>query len=285
MDIQKLKYFHTVAKLEHITKASEEIHISQPSLTQAMHLLEKDLNVPLFKRQGRRITLTEFGRYLKSRLDVLLPEIDNLPNEINNLKQVANKTIKLNILAASTFVINTIMKYKKTNPDVIFDFEQNELKSDCDIIITTNEIPTSQSGNLMKRKIIKEQIFLAVPKDSKYANMKSINLGDVQNENFIMLSTARPFGIICNRFCSIAGFKPKILFESDSPSAVQNIISMGTGISFWPEFSWGKIKNKNVVLLPISAPNCQRDLIVELHNRTLKSEYAEDFYNFILKQI
>ncbi len=285
MDIQKLKYFHTVAKLEHITKASEEIHISQPSLTQAMHLLEKDLNVPLFKRQGRRITLTEFGKYLKSRLDVLLPEIDNLPNELNNLKQVANKTIKLNILAASTFVINTIMKYKKLNPNVVFDFEQNELKSDCDIIITTNEIPTSQSGNLIKRQIIEEQIFLAVPKDSIYANMNSINLGDVQNENFIMLSTARPFGIICNRFCSIAGFTPKILFESDSPSAVQNIISMGTGISFWPEFSWGKIKNKNVTLLPISAPNCQRDLIVELHNRTPKSEYAEDFYNFILKQI
>ena len=102
MDIQKLKYFYTVSKLEHITKASEELHISQPSLTQAMHLLERELGVPLFKKQGRRIALTEFGVYLKQKLETLLPEFDNLPNQLNQLKNVVNKTVKLNILAAST---------------------------------------------------------------------------------------------------------------------------------------------------------------------------------------
>ena len=148
MDLQKLKYFYAVAKLEHITRASEEIHISQPSLTQAMHSIEKELEVPLFKKQGRRIVLTEFGTYLKNRLDTLLPEFDNLPNELNQLKQTVNKTIKLNILAASSFVINTIMKYKKQNPDVIFDFEQNNLKNDCDILITTNGIDITNKKTL-----------------------------------------------------------------------------------------------------------------------------------------
>ena len=42
MDTQKLKYFYTVAKLEHITRASEELHISQPSLTQSMKLLQEE---------------------------------------------------------------------------------------------------------------------------------------------------------------------------------------------------------------------------------------------------
>jgi DNA-binding transcriptional LysR family regulator len=83
----------------------------------------------------------------------------------------------------------------------------------------------------------------------------------------------------------MAGFTPKILFESDSPMAVQNIISTGTGIAFWPEYSWGLVKNKNVVLLPISAPVCRRDLIIELHERIPRSEYAEDFYKYLLEQI
>lgn len=285
MDIQKLKYFYTTAKLEHITKAAEIMHISQPSLTQALHLLERELGVPLFKKQGRRIALTEYGIYLMKRLDTLLPEFDNLPNELNQLKNEVNKTVKLNILAASTFVINALKQYKKKNPDVIFDFEQNELKSDCDILITTNSAKSSNTQNCIKHCSKKEKIFIAVPKESKYSKYSSVNLADLKNENFIMLSAARLFGVICNKFCTLAGFSPKILFESDSPSAVQNIISMGAGISFWPEFSWGKIKNKNIVLLPISSPNCQRDLIFELHNRQVNSKYAENFYNFLLKQI
>lgn len=285
MDIQKLKYFYTTAQLEHVTRASEVLHISQPSLTQAIHLLEEELGVPLFQREGRRIVLTEYGRSLKQRLDILLPEFDHLAVEMEQLKKSVTKTVKLNILAASSFVINTIMDYKKKNPDVIFDFEQNERKYDCDILITTNGLNTDNSKKYLQRCIKKEKIYLAVPKDSKYAEAESVELEAVKNESFIMLSSTRLFGAICNKFCSIAGFYPKILFESDSPTAVQNIISMGAGIAFWPEYSWGKLQNKNLTLLPISNPICQRDLIIELHERSPHSCYAEDFYRFLLKKI
>ena len=285
MDIQKLKYFYTTAQLEHITRASEILHISQPSLTQAIQSLEVELGVLLFERQGRRIVLTQFGKYLKERLDTLLPQFDNIPNEIEQLKSSVNKTVKLNILAASSFVINTIMSYKKKNPDVIFDFEQNEQKYDCDIVITTNGLNNDNSKNYVKRCIREEKIYLAVPKNSIYASYSSIDLTTVKDESFIMLSNTRLFGVICNKYCSIAGFLPKILFESDSPAAVQNIISMGAGIAFWPEYSWGKINNQNVALIPISYPVCQRDLIIELHNRVPKSVFAEDFYKYLLRKI
>lgn len=285
MNIQKLKYFYTTAQLEHITKASDLLHISQPSLTQSIHSLEFELGVPLFSRQGRKIVLTQFGQYLKERLDTLLPQLDSLPSEIEQLKNTVNKAVKLNILAASSFVINTIMSYKKKNPDVIFDFEQNELKYDCDIVITTNGLNNQSSKSYVQRCIKEENIYLAVPKSSKYASYKEIDLSVVKDESFIMLSNTRLFGVICNKFCSIAGFLPKILFESDSPAAVQNIISMGAGIAFWPEYSWGKLDNKNVSLIPVSHPICQRDLIIELHSRLPKSVYAEDFYNYLLKKI
>ena len=285
MDIQKLKYFYVTAKLEHITQASEIIHIAQPSLTQAIHALEEELGVPLFQKQGRRVVLTEYGKHLKARLDVLLPEFDKLPAEMEQLKNSINKTIKLNILAASSFVINAIVGYKKKNPDAVFDFEQNELKHDCDIFITTNGAIIDSPKPCLRQKVIEEKIFLAVPKTSKYAQMESINLADVKEESFIMLSSTRLFGVICNKLCQKAGFYPKILFESDAPVAVQNIIGTGAGVAFWPEFSWGKINNKNVALLPIAEPICKRDLILELHDRLPKSVYAESFYKYLLKKI
>ena len=83
----------------------------------------------------------------------------------------------------------------------------------------------------------------------------------------------------------MAGFYPKILFESDSPGAVQNIISTGTGIAFWPEYSWGSLAIQDIVLLPITNPVCKRELIIELHERTPSSQYAEDFFDFLVDQI
>ena len=285
MDIYKLKYFHAVARLGHLTRAAEELHLSQPSLTQAIHTLEKELGVPLFQKRGRGIVLTEFGEYLKQKLDILLPEFDRLPKEIEQRKQAMNKTVKLNILAASSFVINAIVRYRTKHPEVIFDFEQNHLKHDCDIVITTNGAQKEGAKNYVKRCVLEENIYLAVPKDSPYAKLSSVDLREMKDEGFVMLSNSRLFGAICNKFCSIAGFTPKILFESDSPVAVQNIISMGTGVAFWPEYSWGKVKNKNILLLPLSNPICQRDLIIELYDRLPKSAHATEFYEYLLKQI
>lgn len=285
MELQKLRYFYTVAKFQHMTKAATYMNIAQPALTQAIKSLEQEFGVSLFVKRGRNIVLTDFGEYLQKRLDTILPEIDNIPLEIEQMKNRVNKTIKLNILAASTFVINAIVSYRQEHPDVIFDFEQNKLKHDCDIIITTNGLEDVGSNSCLKRCAKEENIYLAVPKDSKYASYPSIELSAVRDDEFVMLSNSRLFGVICNKFCSIAGFYPKILFESDSPGAVQNIISTGTGIAFWPEYSWGALGNQNVILLPITNPVCKRELIIELHSRTPKSEYAEDFYEYLINQI
>lgn len=285
MEIAKLKYFHAVARLNHVTKAAEEMCISQPSLTQAIRSLESELGVKLLQKEGRRIALTEYGKHLKARLDVILPQLDNLPNEIEALKNKVNRKVKLNILAASTFVINAIMGYRKVNPEVVFDFEQSDKVNDCDIVITTNGVSPSRSTNVIRRVVKEENIYLAVPKNSVYAERKSVDLIEVKEENFIMLSSSRLFGVICNKICLASGFLPKILFESDSPSAVQNIISMGTGVAFWPEHSWGSVNNDNVKLIPIVNPVCKRDLVFELRERLPKSEYAEGFYNYLLSII
>lgn len=285
MELHKLKYFHTAAKLEHVTKAAEELHIAQPSLTKAIHQLEDELGVPLLRKNGRRIELTEYGEYLKRRLDTILPEIDKLPEELDRLKLKADKTVKLNILAASHFVINAIMRYRKLRPDVVFDLEQNDTVSGCDIVITTNGQQGANPGSCIRRCVKKERIYLAVPKDSPYAARESVELSEVRDEGFVMLSSSRLFGVICEKFCAAAGFSPKIMFESDSPVAVQNIISMGTGAAFWPEYSWGKMKNRNIRLMPISSPDCRRDLIFELHERQPVPEYAAEFYEFLLGMI
>ena len=85
MDISALKYFIVVAQTEHISRAAEMLHITQPSLSTSIRRLEADVGYSLFDRNGRGIQLNEYGKiYLKAVLQAdaamtrALAEMDEL---------------------------------------------------------------------------------------------------------------------------------------------------------------------------------------------------------------
>ena len=108
MELTQLRYFLKVAELQHITHASEELHIAQPALTQTIHRLEKELEVPLFGIKGRNIVLTEYGRYFYEKLKPLLTGILDLPEQLQTMAKIENSTIHLNVLAALRLTKSTI---------------------------------------------------------------------------------------------------------------------------------------------------------------------------------
>lgn len=281
MELNKLFYFHTVAKHQNVTRAAQELYISQPALTKMIKGLEKELGLPLFCKKGRNIYLTEFGKYLKERTDKMFAIMEGVTEELNKMKNEANNTIKLNVLAATTIVTDAVVEYTKQNKSAIFQIIQNT-EVDCDISITTNSVNFSNLPPFTKRCIIEEKIYLAVPKNSEYENKKSIDLKEVKDKGFVNLSGSRLFRIVCDKFCESVGFKQNVIFESDSPATVKNIIRAGSGIGFWPEFSWGEFPTSDVNLIPISNPVCQRELIIGLHNSSAGSKIATEFYDFLL---
>ncbi len=282
MEITKLKYFYAVAKGEHMTRAAEELHIAQPALTKAIKLLEEELGVPLFMKNGRGIKLTIFGIHLKNKLDGILPQLNRLPEELQALKEQTKNTVRLNVLAASTAVTNAIISYKKEHPHTIFELIQNEEEGNCDISVVTHTPFVRQTGTPLREKHMTETIFLAVPKASPYASLPAVKLSDMKDEEFISLAGSRQFRAICDMLCIKAGFKLKTSFESDSIIAVQNIIGAGAGVGFWPEYSWGKMSASDMILLPISEPTCERELIVTLHAGATASPAAEDFFDHLV---
>lgn len=75
MEMRVLRYFLTVAREQNITKAAELLHITQPTLSRQLAALEKELQVPLFNRESKKITLTDEGILLKHRaLEILALE-------------------------------------------------------------------------------------------------------------------------------------------------------------------------------------------------------------------
>ena len=279
MELMQIRYFLETAKTKHMTNSAKNLHITQPALTQAIRRLEKDLGVPLFVAKGRNIVLTEYGRYLQKRLEPLMEQMDAIPEQLKMMVALEGETIHMNVLAASGLVMEAIIEYKKEHEDINFQLQQNSESELYDIAVTTKLFYLGEDEK--NRFACAEEIYLAVPKNPRYRDRTSIRLAEVEEEGFISLLGSREFRYICDRFCQHAGFTPKIIFESDNPSAVKNMIAANMGIGFWPEFTWGSIENEHVKMLKIEEPVCQRDIIIHYNRNKTDSRNVVDFYEFL----
>lgn len=281
MELQQLRYFLEVAASQHMTRSAEKLHIAQPALTRAIHRLEQELGVPLFLPHGRGIVLSEYGAFLQRRLSPILEELDSLPGQLREMAKLESQTIRLNVLAASILVTEAVIAYRQRHENLNFQLTQNAESRLYDIGVSTrpfHRIPENRTG---EEFIFTEKIFLAVPASHPLARRKRIRLADAAGEGFISLMGSRQFRWTCDRFCQQAGFSPDIIFESDSPAAVRNMIAARIGVGFWPEYTWGELHGGEVRLLEISDPPCRRDILFDWRPGSPENTAAADFFAFL----
>lgn len=281
MELNQIRYFLEVAKSQHVTKSAEKLHLAQPALTKAIHHLQDELGVPLFLSKGRNIVLSEYGKYLQKKLIPIMALIDSIPSQLKTMAHLENQTVHLNVLAASTLVTDAIIEYNKTHENLNFKLMQNTESRLYDIGITTRLLYQIPEEKAEQEFVVSEKIFLAVPITHSLAKKDSVKLTDASEEGFISLMGSRQFRWICDRFCEDAGFTPNIIFESDNPATVKNMIAAKMGIGFWPEYTWGSLANDKVKLLEISEPICQRDILFDYKKNKIDNEAVSDFFEFL----
>lgn len=281
MEITQMKYFLEVARTQHMTQSATKLHIAQPALTQSIHRLEKELGVPLFLPKGRNIVLTEYGKYLKEKIEPIMAELEGIPEQLRIMANLENETIHINMLAASTIVTEAIIEYNMLHPNVNFKVLQNKDGSLYDVQVRTRQIHPHVDEMLNNEFSCTEKIYLAVPNIDKFHGKKLIQLDYVKEESFISLLGSRELRLICDKFCQKAGFEPKIIFESDSPSSVRNMIAAKMGVGFWPEFTWGNLDTKDILLLDIVEPSCYREITIDYRENKADNSQVEDFYNYL----
>lgn len=95
MELRVLHYFLTVAKEQSFTKAAEQLHITQPTLSRQLAALEDELGTTLFCRGGRNITLTDDGLLLKRRALEMIDLEDKIVDEIRGNEEVVEGVITI----------------------------------------------------------------------------------------------------------------------------------------------------------------------------------------------
>ena len=270
-----------MAQTQHVTRTAEQLHIAQPALTRTVHRLENELGVKLFQPRGRNIELTEYGKYLQKKIEPVLKTLNEIPEELREMAGDRKKLLKINVLAASNLITETIIAFQKAHRDIRFQIVQNSEAEDADITVFTRQTFHQPPNTKDRFYIFSEQVFLAVPKESRYAGCESIPLSQMSGKKFISLAGSKGLRSICDRFCLHAGFKPDVIFESDSPSAVKNLIGASMGVGFWPHYSWESPDESSMALIPISEPQCRRDIIIQLHAASAERAEAAMYFGYL----
>lgn len=89
MNLKHLEYFRVLASLEHYTRAADQLYITQPTLTNAISVLEKELGTQLFEKKGRNTRLTKYGSFF---LTYVITALDTLEKGEKELRQLTSPT-------------------------------------------------------------------------------------------------------------------------------------------------------------------------------------------------
>ena len=120
INLELYKIFYVVAKYNHMTKASEELHISQPAISQSIKKLEEQLGGTLFLRSNKGMELTEEGKmfyeYVKSALEL----INNAENEFTSFKDLSKGEIKIGCSTTLTklVLIDSLKNFHSAYPNI-----------------------------------------------------------------------------------------------------------------------------------------------------------------------
>lgn len=166
IDLELYKVFYTVAKYNHMTKASEELHISQPAISQSIKKLEDQLGGTLFLRSNKGMELTEEGKMFYEYVKGALELINNAENEFTSFKDLSKGEIKIGCSTALTkLVLMNVLKdfhhdYPNININITNDLTSNlinDLKlGKLDFVIFNESNIKETNLNLEKIKELKQ---------------------------------------------------------------------------------------------------------------------------------
>ena len=120
VDFELYKYFSAVAKNKNMTKASEDLHISQPALSQSIKKLEDQIGCTLFIRNNKGMELTKEGQTLYDYVESAISLLKNAENELTSFKDLDKGEIRIgaSTTITRTYLIDSIKKFHKLYPNI-----------------------------------------------------------------------------------------------------------------------------------------------------------------------
>lgn len=290
MDLQQLKYFQTVARLEHMTRAADVLNISQPALSKAISQLEHEVGAPLFERVGRAIRLNRYGALFLERTEPITQILDEAKQEIRDLVAPNSGTVAIGFTHSmgTRLVSRAVQAFQKEYPETDFEFVQrNSLplvkdlnKGLCDLCLIPHletDIPIDW------RELWREEVYVIVPLHHRFAKQDTIRLQDLAEDPFVTIKEGNSLRQIQNHVFEQVGISPDIVFEGEEFHTVASFVEAGFGVGLLPDLQ--RIDGYQIKRLHVTDVVCERRIGIATMKGRYIPQVAKQFEAFVSEHL
>ena len=292
MNLYHLRYFVTLAHMEHYTRAADLLAITQPSLSHAISSLESELGVKLFKKNGRNVTLTKYGKSFLTDAEDVLQKLDA---SVGSLQLVGKGEGHIDIAflrtLGSDFVPRILRRFLDENQGKQIDFALH-----CDKVIT-NEIlkgikeqkydigfcsKINDEPLIEFIPVARQELVVIVPSDHPLAAKEEVCLEDTIPYKQIIFKKRSGLRHIIDGLFERIGQKPDVAYEIDEDQVAAGFVSNGFGICVAPNSP--SLQSLNVKILPLVSPSWQRNFYMAMLKNVYHPPVVEAFKNYVIEQ-
>jgi DNA-binding transcriptional LysR family regulator len=244
MELRHLRYFTAVVQWKGYREASRHLHIAQPSISQTVADLERELELKLFSRVGRTAQLTPEGEIFYTEAVRTLGQAESA---INTAKRAARGEIgklSLGFIGSGTFVFlpELVRSYKAKYPGVqltlqeLTPWQQEEALDEGTIDVGFTRIFSAEKSKTFASRVLYREPMLAVLPASRRVRTKRVRIADLATERFVLFhreGAPRLYDTIVG-MCNDSGFSPRVEYEADRVQTVLSLVEAEEGVSLVP---------------------------------------------------
>lgn len=293
MNLQHLRYFVTLASLEHYTKAAEQLHITQPTLSHAISMLEEELGIRLFEKKGRNIALTDNGKLFNENIKKALKMIDDSITEL----QAQNKaSFDINIALLRTMshqtVPNLLRSFIDKHPNSTTQFIfHNDSGMSYDMLngLVEEKYDLAFCSKIDSYKdiiflpVAIQDLVLIVPKEHPLTKKKTVTLEDTLDYTQIWFSKRSGMRPVLNDLYQDYLDKIDVAFEVEEDETIVGLVAQNFGIAILPRFDF--LKMADIEVIEIDALKGKRILYMAYKKNQFHSPALKEFISFVENSI
>ncbi|MBS6954358.1 MAG: LysR family transcriptional regulator [Enterocloster asparagiformis] len=234
MKINQMEYFAQVCRLGSITRAARELHVSQPSVTAAIHELERELGVSLFSRRNNKLYLTEEGDFVLDRVTDILRDVERLDRDLKGFVGTKN-LIRLGVpLQIGACLLPLLFgKFRKLYPEVKLEIQESGamdivralLDDQLDMAIVS--IDTSRQWDVNWTPLYESQFCFCVAAGHPLAGRESITFEEACGQPLVAFKEGFYVNERIRQRMEECGVKPELRMRTEQLHTVKNLVVHG----------------------------------------------------------
>ncbi|MGD9482014.1 LysR substrate-binding domain-containing protein [Streptomyces sp. TRM70308] len=268
MQLQQLRYFAAVAETRHFTRAAQREHVAQPSLSQQIRALERELGTELFHRARGHIGLTDAGEALLPLARRILADADTARREVQEVARLRRGRVRLGAPPSlCTSVVPDVLRlFHDRYPGVELAVHEGGSRDlvgvlaagELDLALVITPLPGQAPALATTELLHEELVVVSAPGEPAPAD-GALRVADLRETPLVMFRHGYDLRELTLAACRAAGFEPRFSVEGGEMDAVLGFVRAGLGLAVVPRMVADR---SGLRTTPLAPPGLRRTVCV-----------------------